>query len=105
MEDSLQAYQKSLQNGSQQIYLLKLYISGITPNSARAIENVKKICEAYLKDNYELQIIDVYQQPSFAISDQIIAIPTLVKLCPGMQRKMVGDMSDTAKVLLGLGIN
>jgi circadian clock protein KaiB len=93
-----------MQNFDAEKYLLKLYISGITPNSARAIENIRVICEDYLKGRYDLQIIDIYQQPLFAIEEQIVAIPTLVKVFPGLQKKLVGDMSDTDKVLSGLGI-
>jgi circadian clock protein KaiB len=85
-------------------YLLKLYISGTTPQSARAINNLRKICEEMLKGNYTLEIIDLYQQPQLAKEAQIIAAPTLVKKLPLPLRKVIGDMSNTERVLVGLDI-
>ena len=86
-------------------YVMRLFVTGASPNSARAISNVKKICEEYLKDHYELEIVDVYQQPSVALDEQVIALPMLIKKAPGMERKLIGDMSDKPKVLRGLEIN
>ena len=85
-------------------YRLRLYITGATPNSARAIINLKEFCESYLKDNYELDIIDVYQQPLVAKADQVIAIPMLVKLSPLPARRLIGDMSDKEKIFRGLSL-
>lgn len=87
------------------IYVMRLFVTGASPNSTRAISNMKKICEEYLKDRYELEIIDVYQQPSVAVDEQVIALPMLIKKAPGMERKLIGDMSDKPKVLKGLEIN
>jgi circadian clock protein KaiB len=89
---------------AKDIYLLRLFITGAAPNSTRAVTNLKEICETYLKDNYELEIIDVYQQPTIAESEQIIALPLLIKKGPGQERRLIGDMSDTKRVLNGLGI-
>jgi circadian clock protein KaiB len=86
-------------------YVMRLFVTGASPNSTRAISNLKKICEEYLKDRYELEIIDVYQQPQIAINEQVIALPMLIKKAPGMERKLIGDMSDKPKVLKGLEIN
>jgi circadian clock protein KaiB len=91
-------------NAQTDVYLLRLFVTGASPNSTRAIANLKEICETYLKDNYEMEIIDVYQQPGMAESEQIIALPLLIKKSPGQERRLIGDMSDTAKVLSGLGI-
>jgi circadian clock protein KaiB len=85
-------------------YLLILFITGASPISVRAINNIKNICERYLEDRYNLEIIDVYQIPEIAQKEQIIALPTLIKKSPAPERRLVGDMSDTAKVLRGLGI-
>ena len=85
-------------------YILRLYVTGITPQSLRAIKNLKKICEENLKNRYTLEIIDIYQQPLLAEGDQIIAAPTLVKQLPNPLKKLIGDMSNTEKVLLGLDI-
>lgn len=90
--------------GAGKEYLLKLFVTGASPNSVRAINNIKNICEEYLKDNYILEVIDVYQTPEIAQQEQIIALPTLIKKSPDQERRLVGDMSETAKVLRGLGI-
>ncbi|RCH54125.1 circadian clock protein KaiB [Mucilaginibacter hurinus] len=87
------------------VYRLKLFIAGASPNSTRAVNNIKNICETYLKDNYELEIIDIHQQPLTAQHEQIIALPLLVKSSPSPLRRMIGDMSDTKKVLTGLGFH
>jgi circadian clock protein KaiB len=89
---------------NEETYLLRLYVTGATPNSTRAISNLKEICESYLKGNYELEIIDVYQQPLIAEAEQIIALPLLIKKSPAPQRRLVGDLSDTQKVLRGLSL-
>ena len=86
------------------VYQLSLFITGASPNSVRAINNIKSICEEYLSGKYELKIIDVYQLPEVAQREQIIALPTLIKRGPAPERRLVGDMSDTNKVLRGLGI-
>jgi circadian clock protein KaiB len=86
------------------VYKLQLYVTGATPNSSRAIANLMDICETYLKENYELEIIDVYQQPLMAKKEQIVALPLLIKRTPLPERRLIGDMSDRQKVLKGLGI-
>ena len=85
-------------------FILRLFITGASPNSTRAISNLKTICEKHLKDRYELEIIDVYQQPLVAEREQLIALPLLIKKAPGMERRLIGDMSNTQKVLKGLGV-
>jgi circadian clock protein KaiB len=85
-------------------YLLHLYITGATPNSTRAVRNIKDICEQYLKGRYELQIVDVYQQPELAQEMDLIGVPTLIKRRPGLVRRLVGDFSDRDRVLKALGI-
>lgn len=97
-------YSELAQNDENQVYVLRLYITGMTPNSTRAVENVKKICEEYLAGRYELEVIDIYQQPSLAEGEQIIAAPTLIKKLPFPLKKLIGDMSNTEKVLLGLDL-
>lgn len=88
-----------------QIFQLRLFVTGASPNSSRAISNLKDICETHLKDNYDLEIIDVYQQPLIAEREQIIALPLLIKKAPGIERRLIGDMSNTGKVLKGLGLH
>ena len=85
-------------------YLLHLYITGATLNSTRAVRNIKDICEEHLKGRYELLIVDVYQQPELAQEKDLIGVPTLIKLRPGLVRRMVGDFSDRDRVLKALGV-
>ena len=85
-------------------YVLRLYITGTSPNSVKAIQNLKLICEEHLKDRYSLEIIDVYQQAELARRDQIVALPLLIKKSPLPERRLIGDMSETTKVLRGLGL-
>lgn len=85
-------------------YVLRLYVVGMTPKSTRAITNIKAICEEYLRGRYELEVVDVYQQPMLAQGEQILAVPTLVKKLPLPLRTMVGDLSNTGRVLLGLDL-
>ncbi len=82
--------------------MLKLFITGASPNSVRAINNIKNICEKYMKGKYVLDIIDIYQQPLLAQSEQVIALPLLIKLSPLPLKRLIGNMSDTEKVLKGL---
>jgi len=86
-------------------FQLKLFVTGASPNSARAIANLKIICEKYLNEKYELEIIDVYQQPLKTTGIQVIALPMLLKSLPLPVKKLIGDLSDTSKVLKGLGLN
>ncbi|MEO6546376.1 MAG: circadian clock KaiB family protein [Ferruginibacter sp.] len=86
----------------EQTYILQLFVTGVLPNSIRAIINIKLICEKYLKGRYELQVIDIYQQPSLALKEEIIAVPILIKKFPLPEERMIGDMSDTDMVLEGL---
>ena len=89
---------------SKDRFVLRLYVSGLTARSRRAIENVRQLCEQHLAGRHELQIIDIYQQPELAKDQQLIAAPTLVKKLPLPLRKLVGDMHDSARVLIMLGV-
>ncbi len=85
-------------------YRLRLFVSGSTPRSTRAVENLLRICEEYLKDRYEYEVIDVYRNPEATRELQIVATPTLVKMFPEPLRKIIGDLSDKERVLVGLSI-
>jgi len=85
-------------------YVLRLYITGTTSRSVLALTNLKKICEEYLEGRYELEVIDLYKMPSLARDEQIIAAPTLIKKIPLPFRRIIGDMSNIEKVLLGLDL-
>ncbi len=91
-------------SGGHEQYVLRLFITGASINSIRAITNLKQICETYLPGNYSLEIIDVHQQPELAEEEQLIALPLLVKIAPLPERRMIGDLSETQRVLSGLGI-
>ena len=92
------------QSDRSERYVLRLYVAGVTPRSIHAIENVKTVCETHLKGRYELQVIDIYQQPALAKGDQIIAVPTLIKKLPVPLRTLIGDLSDVERVLVGLDL-
>ena len=89
----------------QPLYQLRLFITGTTARSARAIENMRRICHEHLHDRYELIIIDVYENPEATKDLQIIATPTLVKVLPEPLRRIIGDLSDEGRVLAGLDIS
>jgi len=85
-------------------FKLRLYVTGITPQSQRAIDNLRAICETDLPEQYEIEVIDVLEHPELAETDKILATPTLVKRLPEPVRKIIGDLSDRQRVLLGLNV-
>ena len=85
-------------------YVLRLFVSGSTPRSSRSIMNIRGFCEQFLEGRYELEVVDIYQQPTAARDQQIIAAPTLIKSLPLPLRRLVGDFSDQDRVALGLGM-
>jgi len=87
---------------SNERFLLRLYVAGQTGKSIAAFANLKRICEEQLKGRYEIEVIDLLENPSLAMEDQIVAIPTLVRKLPPPIRKIIGDLSDTERVLVGL---
>ncbi len=101
---STRAFEKSLATLGKGMYVLRLYVAGVTPRSTRAIENLRNICEEHLAGRYDLEVIDIYQQPTLAEGEQIIAAPTLVKKLPLPLRKFIGDMSNIDRILVGLDL-
>lgn len=89
------------QNGK---YILRLYVAGSTPQSSRAITNIKTICETHLKDRYALTVLDLYEQKERAHDDQIMVAPTLIRQLPLPERRLVGDLSQTERVLMALDL-
>ena len=85
-------------------YILRLYVSGSTSKSSRAVENIKRVCETHLKNRYDLEVIDIYQQPNLARDEQIVAVPTLIKKLPLPLRRLIGDLSNLKEVLFGLDL-
>jgi circadian clock protein KaiB len=102
--DITEGFEDAIKTNNNSNYILRLYVTGATPQSIRAITNIKKICEEHLKNRYTLEIIDIYQQPHLAEGDQIVAAPTLIKKLPYPLKKLIGDMSNTERVLLGLDL-
>ena len=98
------AFDQAMDGLREDKYILRLFITGTTSKSVLALTNLKKICEEYLDGRYDLEVIDLYQNPGLAIEEQIIAAPTLIKKLPLPFRRIIGDMSDIEKVLMGLEI-
>ncbi len=103
-KNTTEEFERALAKSKTETYRLRLYITGMTPRSTRAIENIRAVCEEHLKGRYELEIIDISQQPNLAEGEQIIAAPTLIKKLPAPLRRMVGDLSNQEQVLLGLDL-
>ena len=99
-----EALELATQRRETERYVLRLYVTGMTPRSMRAIENVRAICEEHLQGRYELEVIDIYQQPVLARGEQIVAAPTLIKKLPAPLRRIIGDLSNKERVLLGLDL-
>jgi circadian clock protein KaiB len=95
---------KKAKKSKKQKYVLRLYVAGITSKSSQAIQNITQICEENLKGQYDLQVIDIYQQPTLAKGEQIIAAPTLIKKLPLPLRRFIGNMADKEKILVGLDL-
>jgi circadian clock protein KaiB len=91
-------------SGPPERYVLTLYVTGMTQRSMHAIANLRVICEDRLRDRYELEVVDIYQRPQLARDEQIVAVPTLIKRLPLPLRRVVGDLSDEERVLLGLDL-
>lgn len=84
------------------MYILRLYVTGKTPNSIRAVAGIKEVCEEFLPGQYQLQVVDIYQQPALAEGDHILVAPTLVRRAPGPLRRLIGNLYDRDRLLAGL---
>jgi circadian clock protein KaiB len=89
---------------SAESFMLRLYVAGQTPNSIRALANLKRLCEEHLTVGYQIEVIDLLENPQLARGDQILAVPTLVRRLPEPVRKIIGDLSDSERVLVGLDL-
>ena len=103
-EDTTKRFEQAIRDLDDGHYVLRLYVAGATPGSQRAISNLRAICESELAGRYELEVIDVYQRPTLAAGEQIVAAPTLIKQLPLPVRTLVGDLSDRDRVLVGLDL-
>ncbi len=102
--DDLAAFERAADALDSARYVLRLYVTGTTPNSMRALVNIREICEEYLQGRYELEVVDISQKPTLAEGEQIIAAPTLIRKLPLPLRRFIGDMSQTDRILLGLDL-
>lgn len=104
--DSNAVFEKLLKkNPHSERYSLSLYVTGTTPRSTRAIANIRSLCEEYLPGKYDLEVIDIYQQPKETLKAQIIAAPTLIKHLPRPLKRLIGDLSERNKVIVGLNLS
>ena len=101
---SLQEIGERNEPGANEVWQLRLYVAGQTPRSVAAFANLKRICEDHLAGRYEIEVVDLVKHPQLAAGDQILAIPTLVRKLPQPLRKIVGDLRDTERALVGLQI-
>jgi circadian clock protein KaiB len=101
---SLRAALTQTAHAGDERYILRLYITGLTARSSRAVSNLRTICDEYLEGRYDLEVIDIYQQPALTKGEQIVAAPTLIKKLPLPMRRIIGDMSNREGVLLGLDL-
>ena len=104
LSNSAEAFQAAA-SSHEQNYVLRLFVTGMTPRSTEAIAAIKAICEQHLTGRYDLEVIDIYQRPELATEAQIIAAPTLVKQLPEPLRRLIGNLSDQERVLIGLDLN
>jgi circadian clock protein KaiB len=103
-QESTKDFEKASKEAREEKYVLRLYVAGMSPRSVRAVENIRKMSEQYLKGRYELEVIDVYQQPQYARKDHLLAAPTLIKKLPLPIRRLIGDMSNKDRLLVGLDL-
>ena len=103
-KDKVREFEKAAHARGSTQYVLRLYIAGTTPQSTRALLNIKAICEEHLQGRYDLEVVDIYQQPVLAKNEQIVAVPTLIKTLPMPLRRLIGDLSNREQVLLGLDV-
>jgi circadian clock protein KaiB len=102
--DSIDAFERAAAGEGAPRYVLRLYVAGATRQSSRAIQSIQAICEERLHGQYELEVVDVYQHPDAAREDQVLALPTLIKRLPVPLRQLIGDLSNTQRVLRGLDL-
>jgi circadian clock protein KaiB len=101
---STEAFEQAARAAAAEHYVLRLYVAGMTAKSTRAVENIRQVCEQHLQGRYELEVIDVYKNPLQAGKEQIVALPTLLKQLPLPLRRIIGDLSNSEKLIVGLDL-
>jgi circadian clock protein KaiB len=104
MNTTTQACEELIEQHKRERYVLRLYVTGMTPRSLEALRTIKALCEEHLQGRYDLEVVDIYQHPRLAQDEQIIAVPTLVKQLPAPLRRLIGNLSDRERVLFGLDL-
>ena len=103
-EETIAKLEQAAKSGPDARYVLRLYVAGLTPRSVASIQSVKQTCDEYLEGRYDLQVIDIYKEPTLAKGEQIIAAPTLIRKLPLPLRRLIGNMADKKKILVGLDL-
>lgn len=103
--DKLEEFEQALKNPVAQVYTLRLFVSGASQQSLQAIDNLKRLCEENFPGHYELEVVDIYQQPQRAAEAQLLALPTLIKELPLPARRLIGNLSNTKDTLKHLGVS
>jgi circadian clock protein KaiB len=103
-ESPTAAFERTPAGADSRQYVLRLYVAGLTPRSTRAVANIRDICENHLNGRYDLRVVDIYQQPALAQAEQIVAVPTLIRKLPPPLRRIIGDLSDLERTLIGLDL-
>jgi circadian clock protein KaiB len=103
--DTTEEFEQALANTGGQIYTLRLFVSGASQKSLQAIDNLKRLCEDNFPGQYELEVVDIYQQPQLAAKEQLLALPTLIKDLPLPARRLIGNLSNTKNTLKQLGVS
>ena len=103
-DEGTRALESAARRADRSKYVLSLYVAGINRRSSEAIRSITHLCEEYLEGRYDLRVIDIYQQPTLARGEQIIAAPTLIRKLPLPLRRLIGDMASTEKILVGLDL-
>jgi circadian clock protein KaiB len=103
-QDKIAEFEQALDDRTAQVYMLRLFVTGASQKSLQAIDNLKRLCEENFPDQYELEVIDIYQQPGLAAKEQLLAVPTLIKDLPLPVRRLIGNLSNTKDTLKHLGV-
>jgi circadian clock protein KaiB len=104
-QDKVEEFEQALKNRTAQVYTLRLFVSGASQKSLQAIDNLKRLCEENFPNQYELEVVDIYQQPQLAAEAQLLAVPTLIKDFPLPVRRLIGNLSNTKDTLRHLGVS
>jgi circadian clock protein KaiB len=103
-DDKIAEFEQALNDTTAQVYVLRLFVTGASQKSLQAIDNLKRLCEENFPDQYELEVIDIYQQPGLAAKEQLLAVPTLIKDLPLPVRRLIGNLSNTKDAMKHLGV-